>query len=111
MVASRRPSLIPKANTDPPSNPDTSSGNNKYWKGDKITNDPSKAGFEVDRGHFNEKGEFISHGTVQGQFDKLGPPPPLPPIPKEPPSNPNTASSVTGKKSMSQIKTNLLALL
>ncbi len=46
--------------------------------------------------------------NVQDQFKKLGPPPPLPPIPKEPSTDQSVASSVTGKKSMSQIKTNLL---
>jgi len=108
MVASRRTPLSIDIDKDLGSNSDTSP-TDKYWKGDKITNAPSKAGFtEVDRGHFNEKGEFISHGKVQDRFDKLGPPPPLPPIPKEPSSDPNTASSVTGRKSMSQIKTNLL---
>ena len=50
----------------------------------------------------------LSSKKVQDRFTKLGPPPPLPPIPKEPPSNPDTASSVTGKKNMSQIKKNLL---
>ena len=108
MVASRRPSLSIDIDKNVGSNSDTSP-TDKYWKGDKITNAPSKAGFtEVDRGHFDAEGKFISHGTVQDQFDKLGPPPPLPPIPKEPPSDLNTASSVTGRKSMSQIKTNLL---
>jgi len=80
----------------------------KSFDGSKILKNPSSFGHtEVDRGHWDGD-KFISHGKVQDQFDKLGPPPPLPPIPKEPPSNPNTASSVTGKKSMSQIKTNLL---
>ena len=49
-----------------------------------------------------------SSGNVQDQFKKLGPPPPLPPIPKEPSTDQSVASSVARKKSMSQIKTNLL---
>jgi hypothetical protein len=107
-MATRSFSLIPKTNTDSPSNPDTSPGNNKYWKGDEITNDTSSFGHtELDRGHWDGD-KFISHGKVQKQFKKLGPHSSKPPEPKEPPSNPDTASSVTGKKSMSHIKKNLL---
>ena len=112
MVASRRPSLSIDIDKNVGSNPDTSPKTpkkNNNWDGSKIIKDPSSYGHtEVDRGHFDAEGKFISHGTVQDRFDKLGPPPPLPPIPKEPSSDPNTASSVTGRKSMSQIKTNLL---
>ena len=80
----------------------------KSFDGSKILKNPSSFGHtEVDRGHWDGD-KFISHGKVQKQFKKLGPPPPLPPTPKEPPSNPDTASSVTGKKTMSQIKKNLL---
>ena len=50
----------------------------------------------------------INATNVQDQFKKLGPPPPLPPIPKEPSTDQSIASSVARKKSMSQIKTNLL---
>ena len=50
----------------------------------------------------------INATNVQDQFKKLGPPPPLPPIPKEPSTDQSVASSVARKKSMSQIKTNLL---
>jgi hypothetical protein len=83
MAASQRTSLIDTEkflnDTDPSSNPDTSPTNKKK----------------------NAK-------KVQDQFKKLGPPPPLPPIPKEPSTDQSVASSVARKKSMSQIKTNLL---
>ena len=74
--------------TDPSSNPDTS----PYWN---------------DRGMV-EKAKEKNAKKVQDQFKKLGPPPPLPPIPKEPSTDQSIASSVARKKSMSQIKTNLL---
>ena len=74
--------------TDPPSNSDTS----PYWN---------------DRGMV-EKAKKNNAKKVQDQFKKLGPPPPLPPIPKEPSTDQSVASSVARKKSMSQIKTNLL---
>ncbi len=107
MVASRRTSL--SIDIDKDSGDTSPKSNTKSFDGSKILKNPSSSGHsEVDRGHFDENGKFISHGNVQKQFKKLGPPPPLPPIPKEPSSNPNTASSVTGRKSMSQIKTNLL---
>ena len=81
----------------------------KSFDGSEITKDPSSFGHtEIKNGHFDEKGKFIPHGNVQDQFKKLGPPPPLPPIPKEPSTDQSIASSVARKKSMSQIKTNLL---
>ena len=94
MAASQRTSLIDTEkflnDRDPSSNPDTSPSSN--W------ND----------GGMVEKAKKNNAKKVQDQFKKLGPPPPLPPIPKEPSPNPNNASSVTGKKNMSQIKKNLL---
>ena len=107
MVASRRTSL--SIDIDKDSGDTSPKSNTKSFDGSKILNNTSSFGHtEVDRGHFDENGKFISHGKVQKQFKKLGPPPPLPPTPKEPSSNPDTASSVTGKKNMSQIKKNLL---
>ena len=92
MVASRKlGSPFNSGDLDPPSNPSNPSNldTSPYWN---------------DRGMV----EKAKEKNVQDQFKKLGPPPPLPPIPKEPSPNPNTASSVTGKKNMSQIKKNLL---
>jgi len=107
MVASRRPSLSIDIDKDLG---DTSpKSKTKSFDGSKITKDPSSFGHtEIKNGHFDEKGKFIPHGNVQDQFKKLGPPPPLPPIPKEPSTDQSVASSVARKKSMSQIKTNLL---
>ena len=109
MASTRSKSISLFNDKDLGGNPDNSpNSTNKNWDGSKITKDPSSFGHtEVDRGHWDGD-KFISHGKVQDQFKKLGPPPPLPPIPKEPPPNPNNASSVTGKKNMSQIKKNLL---
>ena len=94
-------------------NPDNSPEFNTKSNTKTTSSDWSSAAFDKTgkngkNGHFNEKGEFIPHGNVQDQFKKLGPPPPLPPIPKEPSTDQSVASSVARKKSMSQIKTNLL---
>ena len=107
MVASRRPSLSIDIDKDLG---DTSpKSKTKSFDGSEITKDPSSFGHtEIKNGHFDEKGKFIPHGNVQDQFKKLGPPPPLPPIPKEPSTDQSVASSVARKKSMSQIKLNLL---
>ena len=93
MAASQRTSLIDTEkflnDTDPSSNPDTTPNN---WNDGGMVEEAKKK---------NAK-------NVQDQFKKLGPPPPLPPIPKEPSTDQSVASSVARKKSMSQIKTNLL---
>ena len=106
MVASRRPSLSIDIDKDLG---DTSpKSKTKSFDGNEILENPSSFGHTGINGHFDEKGKFIPHGNVQDQFKKLGPPPPLPPIPKEPSTDQSVASSVARKKSMSQIKTNLL---
>ena len=93
MAASQQTSLIDTEkflnDTDPSSNPDTTPNN---WNDGGMVEEAKKK---------NAK-------NVQDQFKKLGPPPPLPPIPKEPSTDQSVASSVARKKSMSQIKTNLL---
>jgi len=93
---------------NPPSSESNTKSNTKSTPDEWSSAAFDKTGKNGKNGHFDEKGKFIPHGNVQDQFKKLGPPPPLPPIPKEPSSDPNTASSVARKKSMSQIKTNLL---
>ncbi len=93
MTAPQRTSVIDLEkflnDTDPPSKSDTSPTN---WNDGGMVEEAKKK---------NAK-------KVQDQFKKLGPPPPLPPIPKEPSTDQTTASSVTRKKSMAQIKKNLL---
>ncbi len=79
----------------------------KFLNGTGQSSNPDTSPYWNDRGMV-EEAEKNNAKKVQDQFKKLGPPPPLPPIPKEPSPNPNNASSVTGKKNMSQIKKNLL---
>jgi len=107
MVASRKLGSLFNSG-DLGDNPDSTQSNTKT-----PSSEFSSAAFDVTgkngkNGHLDEKGEFTPHGNVQDQFKKLGPPPPLPPIPKEPSTDQSIASSVARKKSMSQIKTNLL---
>ena len=100
MVASRRTSLSIDIDKDLG---DTSpKSKTKSFDGSKILKNPSSSGHsEVDRGHFDENGKFISHGNVQNQFKKLGPPPPLPPIPKEPSTDQSIASSPSPQQTAS----------
>jgi hypothetical protein len=79
----------------------------KFLNGTGQSSNPDTSPYWNDRGMV-EEAEKNNAKKVQDQFKKLGPPPPLPPIPKEPSTDQSIASSVARKKSMSQIKTNLL---
>ena len=86
MASSQDPAVIDLdkflKDTDPPSNPDTAPTNKK-----------------------------INATNVQGQFKKLGPPPPLPPIPKEPSTDQSVASSVARKRVCRKLRLIGFALL